>query len=66
MIWTVALIQNLNEIDIADVSTYLSGFKVGDPKKAKTANLLTSIFIGSINDLERVVPGVPDNLLDKN
>lgn len=47
-----------------DVEQLFAENKIDDPQKKKFGELLISLLTGSINDIDRVKEGVPDNILD--
>lgn len=64
--WRSSLLETeieLNEID--DVEDFLENLEVVDESDKKKLDLLISLFIGSINDINRVKEEVPVTLLDK-
>lgn len=64
--WRSSLLEifNLTE-DIEDIETFLKGLKLSTDIDRKKLELLISLFIGSINDIERVKEEVPITALDK-
>ena len=48
-----------------DVQSFFSKFKIKDSTDKKSGELLISLLTGSINDIEKVKAGIPDNVLDK-
>ncbi|WP_201565912.1 DEAD/DEAH box helicase [Psychrobacter immobilis] len=51
--------------EIEDIPTLLQNIELNDDLESKKVDLMISLFIGSINDINRVKDNVPTNLLDK-
>ncbi|MFG0409403.1 ATP-binding domain-containing protein [Pseudomonas sp. FYR_11] len=53
------------QLTLKQVLTMLENNSLEDAKDKKHAELLISLLIGSVNDIDRIKSGVPDNVLDK-
>ncbi|MGP5504087.1 DEAD/DEAH box helicase [Psychrobacter celer] len=51
--------------DIEDLTSFLSSIKLNNELGIKKVDLMISLFIGSINDINRVKDDIPSTLLDK-
>ncbi|MBW2937412.1 AAA family ATPase [Aureisphaera sp. CAU 1614] len=64
--WRTSLLETEIELnEIKDVEDFLKELEVKDESNKKKLDLLISLFIGSINDINRVKEEVPITLLDK-
>lgn len=63
--WRRDLIYQVQAGSTYDIDTYLQESLIEDPGKQRLSELVISLVTGSINDVERAVAEVPDNLLDK-
>lgn len=63
--WRVSLLQILDIEDISSIHSFFKNILLTDDSDIKKIDLLISLFIGSINDIERVKEGVPTTILDK-
>lgn len=64
--WRDNLLEtDLSIVNIEDISTLLQNISLNDDLESKKVDLMISLFIGSINDINRVKDNVPTNLLDK-
>ena len=64
--WRANLLEtDLSITEIKDIPTLLQTVKLSDDLESKKVDLMISLFIGSINDINRVKDNVPTNLLDK-
>lgn len=64
--WRNELLESSIKIDqINDIDEFLAAIKLDNDQQIKKIDLLISLFIGSINDIERVKENVPVTLLDK-
>lgn len=58
-------IENVYVDDIFDINSLISNMFINDDVLKKKSELLTSLFIGSINDIYKVKEDVPSNILDR-
>ncbi|MDC7996920.1 DEAD/DEAH box helicase [Gilvibacter sediminis] len=64
--WRTTLIDSeFNSTEINDVSEFLNDLSLNTDEDIKKLDLLISLFIGSINDIDRVKEDVPKTTLDK-
>ena len=63
-VWKYRLIS-VHEAPITDVIQFWDDLSLNDPSDIKDVDLLISLLIGSINDIERVKSNVPETTLDK-
>ncbi|QIE58716.1 AAA family ATPase [Rasiella rasia] len=64
--WRSSLLEIFNVTEeIEDLETFLTGLKLSTDVDRKKLELLISLFIGSINDIDRVKEEVPVTALDK-
>lgn len=65
--WREELIATVSysDIDDGDVGFFLGEYLIPGGENKKKCELLISLLTGSINDIEKVKGGIPDNLLDK-
>lgn len=63
--WKDDLISSVNYTDHKGVAELLAAQKIVDPQRQRVGELLISLLTGSINDIEKVKAGIPENLLDK-
>ncbi|MGO1249724.1 DEAD/DEAH box helicase [Psychrobacter sp.] len=64
--WRGSLLETeLSITQIKDIPTLLQKIELSDDLESKKVDLMISLFIGSINDINRVKDNVPTNLLDK-
>lgn len=63
--WRDNLIIEKNKSEISSIDNLFNSCKVSSPKEIKSIDLLISLFIGSINDIEKVKKDVPQTALDK-
>ncbi|KGN84936.1 ATP-binding domain-containing protein [Porphyromonas gulae] len=63
-VWKDRLIS-VHEAPITDVIQFWDDLSLNDPSDIKDVDLLISLLIGSINDIERVKSNVPETTLDK-
>lgn len=56
---------NNESCDFSYIEQLLTDSKIEDPSGRKNSELLISLLTGSINDIDRIKSGVPDNILDK-
>ncbi|KGN80755.1 hypothetical protein HR13_02890 [Porphyromonas gulae] len=63
-VWKDRLIS-VHEAPITDVIQFWDDLSLKDPSDIKDVDLLISLLIGSINDIERVKSNVPETTLDK-
>ncbi|TCD26320.1 DNA helicase [Pedobacter psychrodurus] len=64
--WRTSLVEtDINFKDITSIDTLFDELKINDESEKKKVDLLISLFIGSINDIERVKETVPLTTLDK-
>ncbi|MGP9512931.1 DEAD/DEAH box helicase [Psychrobacter sp. AOP5-GZ1-6] len=64
--WRGSLLETeLSITKIKDIPTLLQNIELSDDLESKKVDLMISLFIGSINDINRVKDNVPTNLLDK-
>jgi superfamily I DNA and RNA helicase len=54
-----------DQITLNDILEIFEENKLEDAKEKKHVELLISLLIGSVNDIDRIKSGVPDNLLDR-
>lgn len=64
--WRNSLVESsISKNDIEDIETFLNTLKLEDNSEVRKLDLLISLFIGSINDIERVRMTTPQTPLDK-
>lgn len=64
--WRGSLLETeLSITEIEEIPTLLQNIELSDDLESKKVDLMISLFIGSINDINRVKDNVPTNLLDK-
>ncbi|MDL2141618.1 DEAD/DEAH box helicase [Flavobacterium collinsii] len=65
-IWRKSLLEiDLRFDEISDLNEFFNGITLKEESDRKKLDLLISLFIGSINDIERVKEEIPITLLDK-
>lgn len=65
-VWRNSLIEKHDNIDsIEDIKDFFNETLLTNPHEIKNLELLISLFIGSINDIDRVGSDVPEEILDK-
>jgi len=65
-VWRDSLLNtDLTLTGINDVKSFFDSLKLTDSKDIRKIDLLISLFIGSINDIDRVKADIPQNILDK-
>ena len=64
-IWKESLLKKIDLNVISNIDDFFSTISLSDPIDIKKIDLLISLFIGSINDIERVKDNIPSNNLDK-
>ncbi|WP_052910412.1 DEAD/DEAH box helicase [Riemerella anatipestifer] len=62
-VWRENLVVKVD--NITDPKSIFTEQEIDDPKSIKTIDLLISLFIGSINNIERIKEDIPETLLDK-
>lgn len=64
--WRKSLLETEIRLEeINDIDTFFNSIKITDETEKKNLDLLISLFIGSINDIDRVKEDVPLTTLDK-
>ncbi|MFC4636078.1 DEAD/DEAH box helicase [Dokdonia ponticola] len=64
--WRSSLVEtDINSEEINDIEDFLDSLYLDDELDKKKLDLLISLFIGSINDIDRVKEEVPETTLDK-
>lgn len=64
--WQPNLIKTIESLsDTEELSDFLDSIKIEDDLDVKKVDLMISLFIGSINDINRVKDNIPITLLDK-
>jgi superfamily I DNA and RNA helicase len=65
-IWRKSLLEiDLRFDEISDLNEFFNGIRLKEESDRKKLDLLISLFIGSINDIERVKEEIPITILDK-
>lgn len=63
--WRTQLIVEINDAIGLTLEDYLEDSAISDPSSKRLSELVISLVIGSINDIDRATADVPDNILDK-
>ncbi|MEZ7820777.1 MAG: DNA helicase, partial [Patescibacteria group bacterium] len=63
--WKEVLLEKFNLTDISDIGVFFTNLELLTETEKKKLDLIISLFIGSINDVERVKEDVPSTILDK-
>ncbi|MBP1615981.1 MAG: putative ATP-dependent helicase, partial [Bacteroidetes bacterium] len=63
--WKDVLLDTFRLDAIEDIDDFFKNIELVDEKEKKKLDLIISLFIGSINDVERVKEDVPTTVLDK-
>lgn len=64
--WRLSLVKyDFNPIEVAEIESFFNDIELNDTTEIKKLDLLISLFIGSINDIERVKKSVPQTPLEK-
>lgn len=63
--WRNNLIIEIDDAAELSVDDYLEITAISDPSRRRLSELIISLVIGSINDIDRATADVPDNILDK-
>lgn len=63
--WRASLLQTLDKKNISSIEELFEELSLSNATDIKNIDLLISLFIGSINDIERVKDDIPATILDK-
>ena len=63
--WKAVLLETFELKNISNIDDFFTNLELVDEKEKKKLDLIISLFIGSINDVDRVKEDIPTTILDK-